>query len=1547
MRRVVKRFLCSSVIISMIAPYLVVPMQVSASAETQYNRETYAGITLEELYSMDGYSAEDGNIEITDYTIASVNREEAVSSDALESFSSEAKALSRQSEYKLSLNGEWKYDYVISPSQKPSDFFQPEYDVSGWKTVTVPSNIELNGNGVPIYENVTSAMSVFNGEFTQSNYKTLAATMQMPTEYNPVTSYVRKVEIPEDWMSRQTYIVFDGAETCIYLWVNGTFVGYSTDSFTEKIFDVSSYLVAGENTIACRTYTYSNGAWLEDQDYITFSGLSRDVALYSKPATHIRDFEVDASLDDGYADGVLTVSAKISGEDCQSYTSEAVLYDGETELKRFSLSEKTAYGEDVQLTGVENVTKPKQWSAENPNLYQLVVNLLDDSGQAVESQIANIGFRRIEINGTSMTINGKKLMLKGVNRHENSPVNGRAVTREEMIEDIKTMKQFNFNAVRTCHYPDSKVWYELCDEYGLYVMDETNIETHGWRDTYPKSLSDWKPLCLDRVKSMFERDKNHPSVVIWSSGNESGSGNVFSAIRSWFHENDLSGRPVHYEGDRNNSDIDSNMYYGVSAMENKGKNVTDKPVLSCEYSHAMGNSLGNHKEYWEVFESYDNMHGGFIWDFADQSILWCDEHGAVVQGLCNDECIEYYSYGGDWEKYCADKYGITSYYTSVGAAANSENFCCNGVFNADRQAKPSSYEAKQIQSFIEVSEVDANTGRFELKNKFNFTDLSDYDGSYTVYEDDKIIKSGSLDINVQPGETEKFTIDYGTIDSKPGAQYRITFEYQLNTDTIWASQGWIAAWDQYEITEFRTEKATKALDDTVTVSNEGGIITVFNDKLQVVFDKTNGNITKYQYNGRDVLTTSQETQMLEPNFARMYCDNDFGNKMWQRAKTWSTATDKRTLKSIELLETTDSSARIKVHYVLGNGAETIIYYDVMSDGSIVVNNLVNSKLADAACEVPLIGNRLTLSEDYKNVSWYGEGPYENYIDRNQGSIVGVYNSTVDELFFDYIRPQMTGEMTGVRYVTVTNDEGNGIMAMSLQDEFEFSALRYTAKDVNTESIWNGSAADKTVGTRHAWQLPETDHVYLCLNYLHGGIGGSNSWGSGAEGYPLAQYQISKSNNYQYGYILTPISADSDVMQLNRSTYEIDAIEDSLDYQCSLNEVVYPEQITTTNGTKSGISSKAINNAFTSSEEKLGIVSGETLGNVTALGYVGRGFGSTSNDAGSAVYTYKVDQDVNTTIKILATTGESTRPVSIRVNEDDTTIQTCSASKRVQVGTNLFIYTIHNVALKAGQNIVEISTADSSVYAPDILRMVVYEDEIFEEEPVDTNSIPNLADYIVNSWGEVNTNPENAFDGNSDTYWNTRRAKATPYTAGVVLDAGENRKFAFTEIGLTTRWDSANSKTVAVKVYGTDDDAIANDMNVGSSSVDLSLPSNMISTYNLTLIGDGVAVGTSPKEWKFEGEWAYRYLVIVPDTSSWDPVDVQVYDAYIYGSIEEEMMEDHMIGDLNGDERISAVDALLLMKNNYQVDKTVGDVNQDDKIDAEDTLAILKIATEEE
>jgi beta-galactosidase len=646
------------------------------------------------------------------------------------------------SQYYMTLSGTWKFSIADNPAKKNITFFNDAADVSSWSNIKVPGDWQTQGFDYPIYTNYTYP-------WTGRENPTPPAA---PIVYNPVGSYRRDFIMPETWNGRHVYLSFEAIGSAFYVWINGTYVGYAEDTFTQKDFDVTKYLRSGTNNISVQVFRWSDGSWLEDQDMIRLSGIFRDVYLFSTPQVNIYDFHYITKLDGSYTNASLTIKANVKNYFSNSpsgYTVEASVYDANggqvTSLQIGSVLFNES--NEVELSQSTTVANPKLWSAEFPNLYTLVLILKDPSGIIIETESCKLGFRQFELSAGQMKINGKPIMFKGVDRHEIDPDKGKTLSLDRLVEDITIMKRFNINAVRTSHYPNDIRWYDLCDKYGLYVIDETNLESHGVSGTLPASKPEWTDNCLDRIKSMVERDKNHPCVVIWSLGNEAGSGSNFQTMADWAHKNDPT-RLVHYEGESGVADMNSTMYPTVETVAQYGASGNSKPLILCEYSHAMGNSEGNIYMYWDAIEKYPNLQGAFIWDFVDQ-------------GLRN--ASGGFSYGGDW-----------------GDKPNDADFCANGIISADRTLQPEIYEVKKVYQNIKVNEVDLLKGQVGIKNYFLFTNVNSYNGTWQLMEDDKMINSGSLtssDLDIPPLSSKTVNINLGNPTLKTGAEYWLNLSF--------------------------------------------------------------------------------------------------------------------------------------------------------------------------------------------------------------------------------------------------------------------------------------------------------------------------------------------------------------------------------------------------------------------------------------------------------------------------------------------------------------------------------------------------------------------------------------------------------------------------------------------------------------------------------------------------------------------------------------------------------------------------------------------------
>lgn len=1170
-----------------------------------------------------------------------------------------------------------------------------------------------------------------------------------PTVYNPVGHYRRTFTTPSDWDGKEIFVSFQGVESTYYLWVNGEYVGYSEDSYTASEFDITKYLkpAGQENSISLQVYRWSDGSYLEDQDMIRLSGIFRDVFLYAKDTdASIFDFNYTTDLDETYTDAELNVEATLRtyGETApEGYTLDAVLFDaGGEEVVKETLPVTFTDGE-AHVTHTFQVTDPAKWSAEHPNLYQLVFALKDETGAIVETAGCNTGFREIEIvnggtNEAQFTVNGQPIVLKGVNRHETEPEHGRSISEESMIEDIMLMKQHNINAVRNSHYPNQARWYELCDEYGLYMIDEANIESHGLNDLIPQSDELWIEACKDRMTSTIERSKTHPCILMWSLGNESYNGDTWAELGKLCKELD-STRLVHYEGHRDIPEVDvwSRMYRRITSLgiDDKTQNPIEwygvygeKPAMQCEYAHAMGNGVGNLQDYWDVYDRYDNWQGAFIWDWVDQTIqqevpsdaildnegkditvtlegelqdgghsgkamdgyavcyndpalvfsgkqaftleAWvkpddsvqtmpiimkgndswmCTESYGLKRQLMYDDTtrevvsdkLEFYIYNTQWDDEngvytkvvasvdtpadwanswhhvagtydgstlrlfldgqevatATDDKGVAFGGNAVGIGAdvafdaqnpnvpntfsgliddvriydraltadelndvgrtpdentvvwldfdsvteqsydqetyfsfggdwaplpegapNNKNFCANGLVSADRTVQPELMEVKKVYQNVKITAPDALNGKLTLENKYFFTNLNEFNATWTLVEDGNPIQSGSFtaeQLDVAPQTTKTVQIPMKSVATKPGAEYFLNISFTLKADTSWAEAGHEVAMEQFQVPFETADPAQVDLskETPLTVEDTDALTTVTGDDFVLTFDKQAGTIASFQYQGTELITSGPV-----PNFWRAPTDSDWGYYSLLQLSTWRYAGAQRSLLDVTVDEVDDHTVTFTVTSTLPttNTSDYKQVYTVFSTGDVRVTSTLTP--GEDLPMIPEVGNMLTIPKEFDNVTWYGKGPEENYIDRQTGYRVGVYQKNVDDFFVDYIKPQETGNRTDVRWVSLTNDDGVGLLAKAEGNTMEFNALRYTPEQLSN--------------TLHSYMLPEGQDITLRLNQVQMGLGGDNSWGA----MPLTKYQIPANQTYEYTYTLKPINTnDPDEMMADYRT----------------------------------------------------------------------------------------------------------------------------------------------------------------------------------------------------------------------------------------------------------------------------------------------------------------------------------------------------------------------------------------------------------------------------
>ncbi|MCQ4085334.1 glycoside hydrolase family 2 TIM barrel-domain containing protein [Saccharibacillus sp. JS10] len=989
----------------------------------------------------------------------------------------EALSGSKDSSRVQSLNGTWKFHHVDKPADRPENFFETGYDTSKWDDIPVPAHWQLHGYDYPHYTNVR-----YPWEEREKIEPPFA-----PTEFNPVGSYVRTFTVPENWEDQPVYISFQGVESCFYIWVNGDLVGYSEDTFTPAEFLLTPYLKKGENKLAVQVFHWCDASWLEDQDFWRMSGIFRDVFLYTKPNVQIADVLATAELDDNFENGYLQVGVKVGnplGKKNGTYTLEARLLDasGSEAVSRMTsqveIEKDFIYAADLSAS----IQKPAQWSAEHPNLYTLVLTLSDEKGE-VEAVTFRVGFRHFAIHDGVMKINGKRIVFKGVNRHEFSADLGRAVTEEEMLEDIKLMKAYNVNAVRTSHYPNQTRWYELCDEHGLYVIDETNLETHGsWEygqteevtRTVPGSKPEWRANVLDRANSMYQRDKNHASIIIWSLGNESWGGDNFIHMANFFRTVDKT-RLVHYEGTFHArewdaaSDIESHMYTTPQNVELYAQNDPKKPFILCEYSHAMGNSCGNLFKYTDLTYQYPVLQGGFIWDWVDQAIRTKTADG-----------VEYLAYGGDF-----------------GESPHDGTFCGDGLIFADRKISPKLIELKTCYQNVRFEAVDLEKGRVLLRNDFLFTDLSGYKLVWETAREGEVVERGTLPFQLAPGEAGEVTVPF-TMPTEQG-EHTLTLSLVEQEERFWANSGHEIAFGQFVLPAQAEVVEAEAVHAPLSTEDNDTSLTVSGQGFTAVFNKQTGDLSSLTQDGRELLLAA-----VRPNFWRAVTDNDRGNKLDERSATWREAGQKRTLRHVEA-SATEQGATFKATLNIPTepASQAEVTYTVQSSGELDVSLTLTP--GEGLPEILEIGMLFELTGDLNDLQWYGRGPHENYWDRHVSARLGLYKGLVSEQLTPYLRPQEAGNKTGVRWAELTSANGTGLRIEG-SPEVELNALPYTPETLE--------ACD------HGYKLPKSDRTVLRVNYRQMGVGGDDSW----QALTHEEFTLPANQTYSYSFTLRGISS---------------------------------------------------------------------------------------------------------------------------------------------------------------------------------------------------------------------------------------------------------------------------------------------------------------------------------------------------------------------------------------------------------------------------------------
>ena len=957
-------------------------------------------------------------------------------------------AQEKATSFRYDLNGIWKFHYARNYGSAISGFEKADYCCKDWDDIRVPAHIQMEGYDAPQYANV---------QYPWEGHEDIHPG-EIPEHFNPVASYVKYFEVPEEMQGKRLFISFQGAESGIALWLNGQFVGYSEDSFTPSEFELTEYVKEGENKLAAQVFKWTASSWCEDQDFYRFSGIYRDVYLYTVPEVHVYDLQIRAIPDETLSTAALEIGTDTWGKGTVKIT---LSKDGETVIE----DKKALDGEEIYSWKVED---PVLWSAEDPQLYDLVLEVYNEAGELQEVVPQKVGFRRFEMKDGIMTLNGKRIVFKGVNRHEFSSVSGRHVSEEELRKDLKTMKQNNINAIRTCHYPDASLIYQLCDEYGIYMIDETNLESHGSWDvaeftkdyTYvvPHDKPEWRDMMLDRANSMYQRDKNHAAILIWSCGNESFGGKDIFEMSQFFHKEDPT-RLVHYEGlchDRrynDTSDMESQMYPSVEAIKEFLAKDSSKPFICCEYTHAMGNSCGAMHKYTDLTDAEPKYQGGFIWDYIDQSIYKKDRYGK-----------EFQAYGGDF-----------------GERPTDYNFSGNGIaYGGNRDASPKMQEVKFNYQNI-TAEVSADSVKVINKNLFVSTDI--FDCKVTVAKNGKVIHKASLATAVAPLSEETYVLPLAK-EEKPG-EYTVTVSFHLKEDKAWAEAGHEVAFGQYV---YQVEEPKKTCPEGVKVIRSTHNIGVRGAHFEVLFSVLNGGLVSYKYAGKEMIEA-----IPKPNFWRAPTDNDCGNLMGMRYGQWKLASMYLSHKDFRKgpygpsnmpeVEVNEKSVKVAYTYIMPTTptSECKLSYEVFGDGR-VKTTLTYDPVKELG-DMPEFGVIFKFNADYDRVEWYGLGEAETYADRKKGAKLGIYANKVADNIARYMVPQECGAKEEVRWAKVIDRKGRGMLFEMDENNgpMMFSALPYTPHEMEN--------------AMHPYELPEVHYTVVRVAKDQMGIGGDDSWGA--------------------------------------------------------------------------------------------------------------------------------------------------------------------------------------------------------------------------------------------------------------------------------------------------------------------------------------------------------------------------------------------------------------------------------------------------------------------
>ena len=1072
-----------------------------------------------------------------DIQTVSVNKEPART--AFMTYENRTQALTQDyanSPYFLLLNGIWNFYYVDAYKNLPVGIEQPGANIA-WTDIKVPGNWEVQGHGTAIY--------------TNHGYEWKPRNPQPPQlpEANPVGVYQRDFEIPAHWNGRDIYLSLDGAKSGVYVYVNGKEVGYSEDSKNTAEFKLNKYLKEGKNSLVLKIFRWSTGSYLECQDFWRISGIERDVFLFSQPKNHIRDFQVVSTLDNTYKNGIFKLATAVQTESLQndlSLSYELLDAQGNTVAKETQKNDKINQIFEAEIPNV------KTWTSEHPNLYQLLITL-KEGNKVTEVIPYKVGFRRFEIKEIEekaedgkpyvcFFVNGQPIKLKGVNIHEHNPETGHYVTEELMRKDFELMKQHNINTVRLCHYPQSNKFYELCNELGLYVYDEANIESHGMYYNLRKGGTlgnnpEWLKPHMYRTINMYERNKNHPSIAIWSLGNEAGNGYNFYQTYLFLKEKETGAlgmnRPVNYERAlwEWNTDMYVPQYPDAKWLETIGKKGSDRPVVPSEYSHAMGNSNGNISAQWEAIYKYPNLQGGYIWDWVDQGLRQKDENGR-----------EYWAYGGD--------FGVDM--------PSDGNFLCNGIIAPDRTPHPAMTEVKYAYQNVGFESIDLASGKFLIKNRFYFTNLRKHQINYAVKANGKVIRKGKTFLDIEPQSSQEFNVNLAGLQAKTGTEYFVNFWVTTTEPEILIPAGHEIASEQFRLPIEPLAIAEHKASGKTNVTTEGDEVKVSSSKMQFVFNKKSGLVTSYKVNGTEYFSGGFG---IQPNFWRAPNDNDYGNGQPKREQIWKQSS--KNFQVVDVITLSEGNNTIlTANYLLTAGNLYIVKYTIYPDGVVHSDiTFTSTEMEEGKTEVseatlmatfspgqeearraasklvvPRIGVRFRLPADMNQVEYFGRGPGENYVDRQAGSFVDLYRTTADAMYTNnYVRPQENGHRTDTRWVTLSRKNGKGLKIVADQT-IGFNALRNSVEDFDSEETinrprqWNNFTPEeitnrteekaKNVLRRmtHVNDITPRNFVEVCIDMKQQGVAGFDSWGDR----PLPEHSLPANQEYHWGFTLIPI-----------------------------------------------------------------------------------------------------------------------------------------------------------------------------------------------------------------------------------------------------------------------------------------------------------------------------------------------------------------------------------------------------------------------------------------